>query len=269
MSRITFFYPHKTRIISLTGTVCDLACAHCGGYYLRHMKTPGEVLRRGTDGVLSALISGGCDRQGRIPVTEHLPFLRELRRRGLRLNFHLGLADRECADLVAPLAEVVSFDFVFHEDTIREVYGFSANPGDFLRVYLMLRERTKVIPHLVIGLRGGRICGEFEALNALRCAGADCLVLLVMTPTPGTAFHDRPPPCLEEVRRVFLHAREIFPEIPIYLGCMRPGGAYRRWLDVVALVSGLDGIVMPARSAIRLADEEGLKSTRKWECCVL
>ncbi|HIC94621.1 MAG TPA: radical SAM protein, partial [Anaerolineae bacterium] len=114
---IEFDYPLDTAIISLTGPWCALNCAHCGGQYLRHMIPIWQVDER-IKGATSCLISGGCDEAGRVPVTGHLEEVRALRR-GRKMNWHVGLIEE--ADLLAilPYVDVVSFDFVGDDETIR------------------------------------------------------------------------------------------------------------------------------------------------------
>jgi len=73
---IEFDYPLDTALISLTGRACALDCAHCGRHYLQHM-TPIWEAKIGQ--ATSCLISGGCDAEGRVPVTEHLAQVAALR----------------------------------------------------------------------------------------------------------------------------------------------------------------------------------------------
>jgi len=66
---------------------------------------------------------------------------------------------------------------------------------------------------------------------------------------------------------LFCEARLMFRDASIYLGCMRPAGAYRRALDRLAVECGLDGIVMPAPGAARAASRHGLRIITSEECC--
>jgi uncharacterized radical SAM superfamily protein len=66
-----------------------------------------------------------------------------------------------------------------------------------------------------------------------------------------------------------LAARRKLPDTPIHLGCMRPGGRYRRELDPLAVRAGVNKIVNPAPAAVQLAAEFGLSVRWENECCVI
>ncbi len=260
-------YPLDTAVISLTGTWCALDCAHCGRRYLEHMVPVKEAPAR-VQGATSCLISGGCDARGCVPVVgRHLEVLREVRL-GRRMNWHVGLIGEEEAQAIAPLVDVVSFDFVGDDATIREVYGLEATVEDYRRAYEVLRRRFRVVPHVTVGLRGGRLGHEEPALEALAEMGAEELVLLVLIPTPGTRYAACQPPSPDEVAGIFARARELLPRAWIALGCMRPHGAYRDAVDLLAVQAGLNGIVSPSRPALEEAERRGLQVVRARECCV-
>jgi len=259
--------PLDTASISLTGTRCALSCAHCGGHYLEHMIPVEEALERAR-GATSCLISGGSDRQGRVPVVgPHLETVRQLRE-GRRLNWHVGLIGEAEAEAIAPLVDVISFDFVGDDATIREVYGLEAGVEDYRRAYQMLRQRFRVVPHLTVGLRGGELGHEGPALQMLAEMEAEELVFLVFIPTPSTRYASRQPPSPAEVAEVFVEARTLLPRAWLGLGCMRPHGAYRDEVDVLAVQAGLNGIVSPSRKAVQEAEARGLRVVRTRECCV-
>jgi len=216
----------------------------------------------------SLLISGGCDLTGRVPVTQHLETVKALRN-GRRLNWHVGLINEEEIQAIAPYVDVVSFDFVGDEDTIREVYGLNRTVDDYVETYKLLRRYCKVIPHITIGLRGGELGHERKALRILRDLGVEGLVLIVFTPTPGTRYASRQPPSVESVLELLVEARLLFPDVPIALGCMRPHGEYRHRLDPLAVRAGVNRIVSPAFEAEEEARRLGLTIRRTEECCVL
>ena len=68
------------------------------------------------------LLSGGVDRDGRLPLTEQLPFIRWVRERGIHINAHVGLQSDEDMRVLAPLFDRVSLDYVQDDATIQEVY---------------------------------------------------------------------------------------------------------------------------------------------------
>lgn len=267
----------RTRAVSVTGPACGANCAHCGGHYLRAMLTPREARRLagvGSEGdpespVRSWLVSGGCDQTGQVPLLEEGDLLRELGRSG-RLNVHAGLVrTRDEARAIARQATAISFDFVVDTPTIEDVYGFPGITGDdFIRSYKLLAAETRVLPHVLIGLWGGRVRGELAALRELASLGAGGVVLLVLIPTRGSRFGSVDPPPLSEVARVMAEARLLLPEAPVQLGCMRPKGRYRAALDVLAVRSGVDRIAVPTPAARREAEALGLRPVWSSECCI-
>ncbi|HUS88772.1 MAG TPA: radical SAM protein, partial [Desulfosporosinus sp.] len=108
---IFFDFPTLTESITLTGQSCALNCAHCGGHYLKGMRSVPEIKAQGSPnsnyGFRSALISGGCTLEGKVPFTQQLDFLHKLKQ-DVRLNFHVGLLDGDEILLLKDLANVVS-----------------------------------------------------------------------------------------------------------------------------------------------------------------
>lgn len=220
------------------------------------------------DGATSCLISGGCDAQGRVPVTAHVEAVARLRP-GRRLNWHVGLIDEDAMRTIAPLVDLISFDVVGDVETAREVYGLDLSLDDYMRTFDMLRRHARVVPHLTVGLRGGKLSGEMDALRALATRVPDGLVFILLIPTPGTAYARCSPPALPYVADLFLRARVMLPQARLYLGCMRPHGAYRQAVDELAVRAGVNVIVNPARAAQRTAAELGLEIAWGEECCAL
>jgi uncharacterized radical SAM superfamily protein len=177
------------------------------------------------------------------------------------------IAEREI-EKIAHLADVVSFDFVGDDDTIREVYGLNVGVEAYVATYKALCRHVTVVPHITIGLRGGLLSGENEALRLLGKLGLEALVLLVFIPTKDTRYEGKAPPLLSDVAQFMVEARLSFPHIPIHMGCMRPCGSYRDELDSLAVLAGLNRIVSPARPAVRLAKSLGLEIRTGEECCV-
>lgn len=262
---IGFDYPLSTLVVSLTGEHCELDCAHCGGHYLKSMIPVWEANSRGAR---SCLISGGCDSQGRVPVASHLDQVERLRQ-GRVMNWHVGLIGKAEADAIAPYVDVISFDFVGDDETIQEVYGLEARVEDYVATYELLRSYAVVVPHITVGLRGGRLSGEYRALDILQRLGTEGLTFIVLIPTPGTRYADVDPPEPGEVAELLVEARLQLPSTPIHLGCMRPRGTYRDDLDPLAVQAGVNVIVSPSRRAADLAQELGLMVDRRDECCAI
>jgi lipoyl synthase len=265
---IEFAIPNRTMAVTVTGNECQLCCAHCGGRYLERMTPLKAALKSDPGKVKSYLISGGCDRQGRVPLLEHQSELKDLASRG-SLNLHAGLVGREEAKSLGKLASVVSFDLIGDDETIDGVYGLPFKVKDYLRSYRYLQRYTRVVPHICIGLNAGQIKGEYEALRFLQSEAVEAISLIIFRPTAGTAFSAASPPPPEEVARLMVTARLMFPRVPLYLGCMRPGGCYRETVDLMAIRAGFNKIVLPAPAARLKAAELGLAITFSEECCSL
>lgn len=269
---ITAVTPVNTRCVSVTGTNCALDCAHCGKHYLRGMISLEEaLLGQGKIKPTSYLISGGCTSLGKVPLLPHLDQMFRLKKTA-RLNLHTGLVSREEARALAPLADTVSFDFVCSREIIENVYGLDRHVSDYKNSYRALVECLgidQVVPHITIGLLKGRVSSEIEAVKILAAEGISRLVLLVFIPTPGTRYQGIPAPDLADTAAAIARMRVLIPTVPIYLGCMRPGGAYRRQLDPLALQCGINKIVQPAPDAYDTASKLGLDIKFEKECCAL
>lgn len=270
---IQFDYPTATRAVRLTGTNCVLNCAHCGGHYLKSMLPLDEILtpyskEESDRKYTSFLVSGACDQQGRVPFLHKYDDLVSLKKR-FKINMHVGLIDLATAKMLPQVADVISFDFVSDLETIKEVYGISKTGKDYLQCFRLIKQEVKVLPHICIGLKGGEIVGEYEALEILQQEKVDGLVFIVFTPTKNTRYAYREPPQLDRVINILAKARLMFPHIPIHLGCMRPKGKYREQLDQWAIRCGVNKIVMPTRGARETAELLGLEISTGRECCTL
>ncbi len=269
---LLFVYPEKTLTLSVTGRACALDCSHCGGHYLEQMRTPEDIDPEiiVAKGYTSVLVSGGCDLDGSVPLLPHLGLIRKLSAH-LPILAHTGLIDTQANAEILDNISAISLDMVGDNRIISEVYGLAGakTVENFENTYLELSKSKLVYPHLTIGLYGGQLLGERRVLEFLVGHPPPALVLNVFIPTPGTKFQDRSPPPLNDVMDIAKLARTLLPDVPLYLGCMRPGGAYRRSLDVEAVNLGFKRIVHPTKEARERAIELGLKTGRMKKCCIM
>ena len=264
--------------ISLTGNACALGCDHCGTLALRGMADLrrfggslydlcARLAERGARGVL---ISGGSDRDGRVPLLPHIPDLIRVRRElGLKIRVHPGLPDEEtCAALAEVGIDGAMVDIIGHEDTIREVYHLAATPEDYEALLARLETHgVPAVPHIILGLHYGRMLGEWRALQMIGRHALKLLVLVVLTPWSGTAMVGVRPPPLAEIGDFFAAARRAMPETPIVLGCARPAGLVKREIDRLAVDAGLNGIAYPAEGIADYARQRGLRPQFINACC--
>lgn len=247
--------PRRTLAVSVTGGECSLHCNHCNGHYLGHMvpvAAARTVLASGE--YASILLSGGADGTGRIPLAGHLGFVEWVRGRGIRVNAHVGLQSDEDIRLLAPLFDRVSLDYVWDDETIREVYHLS-RPGQDYRhaVEAWTRAfaagasgdaRSRIHLHMTVGLKGGAVAGEFAAIDSLQALAPASLVFLVLIPTEGTVYGGVPPVPLSQVESVFAYARRTLPSTDLILGCMHPRAeGYGEELVRLAESYGFCGVV--------------------------
>ena len=269
-NKIEFSYPNETLAISTTNDSCNLNCAHCNGHYLKNM-TPIDDYHTKIESknISSLLLSGGCSFEGDVPINRHLDTIKQLKEKGYKLNAHLGLMSKETIETVCEYIDIVSFDLVFDKDTIKEVYKIDKTRDDYIRVYEIIKENTEVAPHICIGLKGGEIKGEYEIINYLSENPPKKITFIVLIPTKNTEYENVSPPDLEKVADVLCEARINLPNTEINLGCMRPRGQYRKELDELALMCGVNKIVLPSRSAKNKAREMNMNTLETKECCVL
>lgn len=292
-NRITFYAPGLRRYktseydaqaavefvsISVTGTACALNCEHCKASVLKSMADftgfdgslfdlCAELAARGTRGVL---ISGGSDRQGRVPLLPHIPDLIRVRRElELVIRVHPGLPDEEtCAALAEVDIDGAMLDVIGHQDTIREVYHLDVTPAAYERVLAHLeRYSIPTVPHIILGLHFGRMLGEWQALEMVARHPPKVLVLVILMPLTGTPMAASRPPALEEIGTFFETVRKRLPRTPVILGCARPMGAIKAEIDRMAVDAGLNGIAYPFDGIVAYARERGLHPRFVNACC--
>jgi hypothetical protein len=259
MSEITFVFPFQTIPVSLTGKKCALQCKHCNKHYLEHMLTLDKL--KGNE--RSVLISGGCNSNGVVPLLKFKEKLGEIKKRS-KIAVHPGLFPPKEARKLKGFADRIAFDFIGSDETIREVYGLKKSVNDYLTSFCALAKQVPTIPHLTIGLHGGKIKGEWNALDLLCSSSAKTIVFNVFIPTPGTAYESFFPPPIKDVLELLMKAKGEFSKV--FLGCMRPGGSYREKLDSKAIaLEAVDRIVMPPPNIFKKVKDPSFTT----ECCIL
>ncbi len=264
--------------VSITGSACKLKCEHCRSRILETMhaaRSPEELLKLGSrlkqGGGEGLLISGGSREDGSVPLLEYAGALAALKQIGLTIAVHTGLVDGElAAALAAAGVDIAMLDMLGADETIHEVYHLDAVVDNFEQsLALLCQSGIRTAPHVVIGLHFGRIAGELRALEMIARHDVAALVLVVLTPQPGTPMQDVTPPPPEAVGDIMVAARELFPRAPVMLGCARPYGEHKRRTDELALRAGLNGIAYPAEGIIQSARRMGLEPVFSEQCCSL
>jgi uncharacterized radical SAM superfamily protein len=268
--------PGRFVSVSVTGAACALQCDHCRSRVLDGMiPVNGQGLFQlarhlAANGARGILVSGGCDRQGRVPLLRHVADLKRIRAElGLVIRVHPGLPDEETA---AALGEVdldgAMLDVIGAEETIREVYHLEVGVEEYEAVLARLaRHGVSLIPHIILGLHYGKLLGEWQALEMVARHSPKLLVLVVLMPLYGTAMAGVAPPPVDEIGDFFDRARKALPDTPIMLGCARPIGSVKTEIDRRAVEAGLDGLAYPAEGIVAYAEARGLVPRFHDACC--
>jgi len=274
---IHFFYPgHSFPSVSVTGEECALDCKHCGGHYLKHMAktdTPEKLLNFafGRKDIHGFLLSGGCSPAGNVDLGTYEEAISKITSEtDLVLNVHTGLVDLETARKLNEAGiNLASVDIVGDPDVMKEVYGVEG--GDPVEGLKALREGgfKTIVPHVCVGLLGGKLSHEFRALDKILESGIqpDGIVFISLIPTKDTYYQDCEPPSAEDVASVVKYGRKLFPDVPLLLGCMR--SKKDRAPEIRAIEAGADGVVLPSAHTKKWVEEQGFIIKEHDTCCAL
>lgn len=273
---IDFCFPGKNfPAFSITGNHCSLSCLHCRGHYLKGMKIvlgPEELINKSRilykRGGIGLLVSGGCDKNGKVPLEPYLGALKIIKQMGLKVNVHAGLAGREDLEKLKNKVDAISLDFVSEPGVVERIYGVKDfDPDAYLNIIKSVKS-LKIVPHLCIGLDHGRIHWEEDAIQLLSGTGINTITLLVLIPTRGTSMEKISPPKIEETIDIISFAKKKIGDVS--LGCMRPFQEYRARLDGLVLEGNLvNRIVNPSPSTRKKALELGYNIRTRNACCAL
>lgn len=265
--------------VSLTGKSCQLGCDHCAGRLLETMlpaASPDELMELGrklkAKGQHGFLLSGGSDREGRLPWTDFIPAIAQvIEETGLIVTAHVARIDADTAQALKDAGvRQALIDVVGAEDTARQVLhladGLSAQAETMAA---LAQAGLEVVPHIILGLHGGRLLGEERALQMVAKLNSKRVVLVVLMPLKHTPFAGLEPPTVEEVARFIALARDILPSHAHHLGCARPRGRYRAQLDALAVEAGINVLAIPSDAALDKARELGVEISRIDTCCSL
>ena len=274
------FQKNRFAAISITGSHCDLRCAHCKGKLLESMipaEDPQTFLRTADrlrlDGAHGILVSGGADQNGEVPLKKFIPSIREFKEKApqFKVIVHTGLIRREIAgELKDAGVDQILIDVIGDDDTIREVYRLNKRVEDYEETLWMLKEvGHRLAPHIIIGHHFGELRGEWRALEMVTRVGVETIVLVVFkTLLPIGKNHFRVP-LSEETSRISAIARILNPKILIRMGCIRPAHPSKAEMEKGFILSGANTIAYPLQGTIDYAKEIGLKTKFVEMCCSL
>jgi uncharacterized radical SAM superfamily protein len=222
------------------------------------------------NGALGCLVSGGCLPDGSVPLNQFIPAIERVKRElGLTVFVHTGIIDLGTAEVLknagvgAALIDVIGSD-----ETIKGVYNLNVTVKDYANsLNALANAGLAFAPHVIVGLDGGKLKGEFRALKMIAPVKPSAVVIIAFMPIRGTEMAKVEPSKPIDIARVTAVARLMFPKTPLVLGCMRPKGKHRAETDVLALKAGADAVAFPSEEAIEYADAEGYLQSFSSYCC--
>lgn len=265
--------------VSITGTGCSLRCAHCSTHYLNHMKPAlsGEDLLThcralNEKGVPGIVLSGGCRPDGTVPLDEFRDNIRAVKdETDLAILAHTGPINQRQADTIGRAGlDGALLDVIGSAETAERVYGVRMTPERFSDTIKSIKGSgiENLSPHIIVGLDFGKMVGEIKALELLKGAEPDNICIIVLIPTKGTKMEGIPPPAPDVVGRITALAKLMHPDVPVALGCVRPGlGSYRREIDRAAVMAGATKVAVPSKGAYDAAKTLGLKVKEYQQMC--
>ncbi|MCJ7596272.1 MAG: radical SAM protein [Desulfobacterales bacterium] len=281
----TFYLPGMVRYgnqrgrypaISITGDECRMMCEHCRGRLLQPMiKVTGpdeliEKCRRLSDkGSRGVLLSGGSDREGRLPWENFCDAIQKIKTEtGLLISAHTGFpGPKTSLALKEAGVDQALIDVMGDRDTASRVYHLDR----FERVVEALdgisESGLELVPHLVAGRVYGAIHSEYRALEILKHYRPSALVIVVLNPLKGTPMARVSPPSPLEVARLIAFARLTMPKVPISLGCERPRNKETPVLERLAILAGVNRMAVWSEEAIEEAQNLGLRPRFQPTCC--
>jgi uncharacterized radical SAM superfamily protein len=263
--------------ISITGNACALNCKHCGGKVLETMHpalSPQELFELGIklkgDGAQGCLVSGGCLPDGSVPLDDFVHVFERFKRElGLTVFVHTGIIRQKTATALKEAGvDAALIDVIGPAETVEKIYNLKVTIQDYADSLKALDDaKLNVVPHVIVGLNEGKLQGELQALKMIKQIKPAALVIIAFMPILGTAMAKTPPPKPADIAKVAVAARQMFPETPLILGCMRPKGKIRGETDVLALKAGVDAIAFPSEEAVEYAYSSGFRTVFSSYCC--
>jgi len=207
----------------------------------------------------SILISGGFDKNGVLPLPE-ITYFESIFKKKLKINMHLGFYSKKQHNTLSYLKDHIkafSFNFLPEEKSISHISPFFS-PEDYLYSYRKFNDiGLNIFPHILLGLTDEN--GEHKIFDHLISFNPKKIILLVKIPLDP---YEQLYPSIRLLQNID-YIKNILPNSDIFIGCMRPGGKWRKDTDKLLLASRISGIVNPAIPS-KIRKEHKIKE----ECCV-
>lgn len=261
--------PQKTLPLSITGNVCILQCDHCKGHFLDSMIPLSKIEKKIQNNFYkSILVSGGFDLNGKLSnIPKNL--LINLKRKGFKLNYHLGLIGEEDIKTIMEIVDEISFDLILDEEVIKNILHLNKTSEDFKNTFKLLKRHFSVTPHIILGLNWGKIEREYEAIEFLSKFEPLKIIFIIFTPVKNTPMEHISPPRIDMLKELFAFTKKKIPMTNLYLGCVRPSGNYREKIDFLAYEMGFKAIVNPHPKVLDYFKKNNIIEKYFDECCAL
>ena len=282
--RITFYLPGMFSYnglsgyypaLSITGNRCALQCDHCRGKTLETMvscTSPEEFLetcmRMHRKGQLGVLISGGSDKEGRLPWARFIPAIRKVKEKtSLYVSVHCGLVDdQSAADLREAGVDQALIDVIGDDETYRRVCHVPFGVERIVSsMSALVRAGLPVVPHIVCGLDYGEMKGERRAIEMISRFPVNHVVVVSLMRVSGTPVWNTVSPRAEEIVDIIAETRIRLPNAIIGLGCARERGNVQ--VETMALEAGVNRMALPSEQTIEKAGALGLEIRYQRTCC--
>ena len=264
-NQLKIYIPNKRfPAISVTGNKCELSCLHCNKKYLEGMKPilkPIDLekflLYHSKNNGVGALISGGCDEDGAVPLKNFLNVIKKVKNQtNLIINTHTGLLDEETAKKLADSrVDIVSFDINIDEEIIHNIYQLEKNLEDYeTAIDLLKKYNLNIVPHICIGLYYGKLHKELDSIKFIKqnLIKPSLIVLIVLIPpaNSGEVINKFETPNPVDIAKIIAVTRFAFPKTEISLGCMRPKGSLKFEMEKYAIRAGINRIEIPSKKVL-------------------
>ena len=208
-------------------------------------KVISELERNGINGIL---LSGGCDQSGKVPFTHLLGEIKKLTASpDMLINVHTGQIDSADAEELYNLGiRNICLDVVGDRGVIKNVYGLDIDESGGSLESLKRAGFTDIIPHITVGLDGGKLGHEMKSLDLIKekLGKPEKLVFLSIIPTEGTVFRDAGAVSIDDIVAIIHTAKDLFPDTELILGCMRPHYSTDEIIEMIG--AGVRGVVNPS-----------------------
>ena len=284
---IPSFIYHKTKYyktlrnrfqtFSITGNQCAQKCNHCEGKVLGTMQptiTPKKLFETAyklkQNGGIGCLISGGCLKDGRLPIKKFIPTINKIKNElGLTVFVHTGIINLETAkELKKAKVDLALIDVFGSEETIKKL-NIKTETQDYIESLKALEKAgLDFVPHIIVGLDKKKLKNELNALKIIALTKPSAIVIITFTPIPGTKMGLLSPPSPKDIAKLIVAARLMFPKTSIALGCMRSKNKLKKTVtEIYALKAGIAAIATPTEKTIEYAKKNRFKMTFSSYCC--